>query len=458
MNQSVIAERLIAFRKQAKLSQTAVADLLSVTRQAVSKWESGKASPSLDAYASLAALYHVTPDEILTGKPFEGDCEITSLEGETFAERLKQLRTLRGISQIEVSESLSVSRQSVSKWERGESEPDADRLIALCALFSAPLSLVFPAVTPAVTLSGETSAQGVSEEPEEPSAPVETVEETPASPVTPTPKDPVKKEKTSRLKVAPVPVDIEEVTIDDTLDVSFAPILLSDPSLSDIPLTLDEPLLPEEVLPAELVTAVAPPSDPTDTEAVEEVPAETPTVVTADPVEETPVIPEEPVVPIEETPVTPKEPVVPVEETPVTPEDPVVPIDETPVTPAVSDEVPIETADEEPTDTDGEALDSGDGAEDGTPRVSVKQDEPTRRRYRDMLRRAAAIRKKNSETKAEEESDKAPFRTISDIGPNDPAYVFVGKNDGKIRTVLPFLAAIPICATALALMLRKKKK
>ena len=92
MNQSIIAERLISLRKNAGLSQSAVADLLSVTRQAVSKWESGKASPSLEAYSSLAALYQTTIEAIITGKTYEGECDLDSIPGSFFAERLKNLR------------------------------------------------------------------------------------------------------------------------------------------------------------------------------------------------------------------------------------------------------------------------------------------------------------------------------------------------------------------------------
>lgn len=55
------------------------------------------------------------------------------------ANRLVQLRKDHGLSQEELAEKLNVSRQAVSKWERAESSPDTDNLIALAALYAISL-------------------------------------------------------------------------------------------------------------------------------------------------------------------------------------------------------------------------------------------------------------------------------------------------------------------------------
>ena len=49
-------ERLQFYRKRAGLSQEEVAAALSVTRQAVSKWETGAAVPDLETLARLADI------------------------------------------------------------------------------------------------------------------------------------------------------------------------------------------------------------------------------------------------------------------------------------------------------------------------------------------------------------------------------------------------------------------
>ena len=51
------------------------------------------------------------------------------------SEKILHLRTQRGMSQEELAAALSVSRQSVSKWETGQSVPDLDKLIRLADLF-----------------------------------------------------------------------------------------------------------------------------------------------------------------------------------------------------------------------------------------------------------------------------------------------------------------------------------
>ena len=53
----------------------------------------------------------------------------------TLGETLKELRTERNMTQEFVAESLGVSRQAVSKWENGSSEPSTSNLIAIGKLY-----------------------------------------------------------------------------------------------------------------------------------------------------------------------------------------------------------------------------------------------------------------------------------------------------------------------------------
>lgn len=52
------------------------------------------------------------------------------------SEKIHQLRKQRGISQEQLAELLNVSRQSVSKWESGQSMPDLDKIIPLSNIFN----------------------------------------------------------------------------------------------------------------------------------------------------------------------------------------------------------------------------------------------------------------------------------------------------------------------------------
>ena len=60
-----LGERIKAFRKNAGMSQEKVAELVSVSRQAVTKWESGKSAPSTDNLFKLAEIFGTTVDLLL---------------------------------------------------------------------------------------------------------------------------------------------------------------------------------------------------------------------------------------------------------------------------------------------------------------------------------------------------------------------------------------------------------
>lgn len=62
-----IGEKLLELRKNKHLSQEEVADKLNVTRQTISKWETGSSTPDFDKIAPLCKLYEISADELLTG-------------------------------------------------------------------------------------------------------------------------------------------------------------------------------------------------------------------------------------------------------------------------------------------------------------------------------------------------------------------------------------------------------
>ncbi|API71240.1 MULTISPECIES: XRE family transcriptional regulator [Leuconostoc] len=57
-----------------------------------------------------------------------------------FSYQLNMLRQKKSLSQELIAQKLYVSRQSVSKWERGDAEPDIDKLIALADIFGVDLN------------------------------------------------------------------------------------------------------------------------------------------------------------------------------------------------------------------------------------------------------------------------------------------------------------------------------
>ena len=64
-----IANRLCSYRKHNGMSQEELAEKVGVSRQAISKWERGEASPDTDNLILLSRIYGVTLDELLNKDP-----------------------------------------------------------------------------------------------------------------------------------------------------------------------------------------------------------------------------------------------------------------------------------------------------------------------------------------------------------------------------------------------------
>ena len=63
-----LGEKLTQARKAAGLTQADVAAKLNVSRQAVSRWESGQSKPSTEKLLSLGGLYGISIDQLLNAE------------------------------------------------------------------------------------------------------------------------------------------------------------------------------------------------------------------------------------------------------------------------------------------------------------------------------------------------------------------------------------------------------
>ena len=78
-----------------------------------------------------------------------------------FNNKLYKLRKQKGFSQEELANRLNVSRQTISKWEVGESTPDMENLVAISELFEISLDEL---VLNKVPEEADTSSQVVKSE------------------------------------------------------------------------------------------------------------------------------------------------------------------------------------------------------------------------------------------------------------------------------------------------------
>ena len=97
-----LAEKIVYFREKDRLSQGELAERLNVTRQAISKWENGQATPEIENLVRMSRLFGVTVDALLTdgadcprgGSPRETGAPCRTGGGAFLSFRLSEKRRL----------------------------------------------------------------------------------------------------------------------------------------------------------------------------------------------------------------------------------------------------------------------------------------------------------------------------------------------------------------------------
>lgn len=78
----------------------------------------------------------------------------------SFGENIQKLRRQAGLSQEVVADKLSVTRQTISKWELDQSTPDLPYIVKLGELFGVTTDLMIKGEAPAVPTAAETPECG----------------------------------------------------------------------------------------------------------------------------------------------------------------------------------------------------------------------------------------------------------------------------------------------------------
>lgn len=123
-------KHLKELRLAAKITQSGLAEKLNLHPQTVSKWERGLSEPDIAQLGDLAAALGITLERLL-GKEEVERSYTGNFQAEAFGKMLSELRAGRGESQEELAAVMSASPDAISRWERGISCPDLERLSAL---------------------------------------------------------------------------------------------------------------------------------------------------------------------------------------------------------------------------------------------------------------------------------------------------------------------------------------
>ena len=98
----ILADKIMQLRKKNGWSQEELAEKLSVSRQAVSKWEGAQATPDLSKLLAMSQLFGVTTDYLLKD----------DMEAEEYAQDAEEDSSLRHVTLQQASDFLSWRKQA----------------------------------------------------------------------------------------------------------------------------------------------------------------------------------------------------------------------------------------------------------------------------------------------------------------------------------------------------------
>lgn len=109
----ILADKIAKLRKQNGWSQEELAEKMGISRQAVSKWESGTSIPDLDKIIKMSGIFGVSTDYLLKD-------EIEEITPETSAEFLEE-KTVHTVSLEEANDFMDLTRKLAGRIALGVS-------------------------------------------------------------------------------------------------------------------------------------------------------------------------------------------------------------------------------------------------------------------------------------------------------------------------------------------------
>lgn len=112
----ILGEKIVRLRKQRAWSQEELASQLGISRQSVSKWESGASIPDLDKIISMSRLFGVSTDYLLKEEIEEPEADAFPIIREK-----EETDSLRSVTLEEATAFLDLTRETAAKIACGVS-------------------------------------------------------------------------------------------------------------------------------------------------------------------------------------------------------------------------------------------------------------------------------------------------------------------------------------------------
>ena len=131
-------ERLKELRKENHLTQVEMAIKLGTSQPAYQVWEAGRREPNLESLKKLAKVLNTSPNYLLGYNQTESIAKAIPQEN-AFPERLKELRKMANLTQIEIAEALNISQPAYVEWEKGRTQPTLDKVPLIAKVLNASI-------------------------------------------------------------------------------------------------------------------------------------------------------------------------------------------------------------------------------------------------------------------------------------------------------------------------------
>ena len=124
-----LPDKIAGLRKSRGISQEELAERLGVSRQAVSRWETGSAKPDANNILQLSLLFHVTTDYLILGEEAFPSVSVAGLSQEQIhyvAELIGGLQTSNLVKELVQKETTAAQLYRRSEEIFGKTHPDAE--------------------------------------------------------------------------------------------------------------------------------------------------------------------------------------------------------------------------------------------------------------------------------------------------------------------------------------------
>ena len=96
----IISQNIVALRRESGMTQIELAEKLSYSDKAVSKWERGESVPDITVLKAIADLFSVTVDYLITSEHSENDRRQKDEDPEKSLRRKRKHAMITGMSVI----------------------------------------------------------------------------------------------------------------------------------------------------------------------------------------------------------------------------------------------------------------------------------------------------------------------------------------------------------------------